>query len=172
MDRKNKKKKKNDTRMTWKNKNHEHPHHHRSPRTDHFHCFSILAFRCFHTSISDRIAHPMPTNSIEIINGVWEGPVFTSAETLAGAGLSVAPNTAEILAMKVGVGVRVDVGFIVGVGVFVGVGVAVFVGTGVGVGVLVGWGVGVGVGPVTAMVVSVLQVGELQLDVYLPTLNK
>ena len=82
------------------------------------------------------------------------------------AALSVDTNIAEGVAVGVGVGVGVLVG--VGVGLGFGVGVAVEVGAGVGVGV----GDGVGVGPVIAIVVSVDHVGEPQLPVYLPILNK
>ena len=104
--------------------------------------------------------------------------VFSIADTLPVSGLSVTPNTAELDATGVSVGVGFSVGegvgVLVGVGVRVGmgVGVDVHVGCGVGVGVFVGSGVGVGVGPVMAIVVSELQVGELQLEVYRPTLNK
>jgi hypothetical protein len=61
--------------------------------------------------------------------------------------------------------------FKIGVGVTVGLGVAVAVG--VGVDTLVGLEVGVGVGPVMAIVDSCDQTeAELQLGVYLPTLNR
>lgn len=74
-----------------------------------------------------------------------------------------------------GVGVFVGVGVLVGVGTFVGIAVAVGgtgVAVGLGVGVFVGLGVGVGDGPVSVIVVSCDQTGELQLVVYRPTLNK
>jgi hypothetical protein len=65
----------------------------------------------------------------------------------------------------------VDESFGVGVGCNVGFGVTAWVG--VGVGVSVGAGVGVGVEPVIATVSSVDQTdAELQLGVYLPTLNR
>lgn len=90
----------------------------------------------------------MPTNNREIISGFTEGFVSLWAITLAVAGTSVAPRTAETEA----IGLSVEVGFTAGVGVgvciWVGVGVGVFVGVGVrvGVGVAGGFGVDVGVG--------------------------
>jgi len=78
-------------------------------------------------------------------------------------------SSAETIRMGVTVGARVGVGVREGVRVHVdvGIGVVVFVG------VAVGTGVDVGVGPVIAMVASVDQTeAELQLGVYLPTLNK
>lgn len=130
----------------------------------------LRALRFFHTKTSDKIAHPIPTNKSEITSGLTGGAVFVSASTLAISGLSVDPSTAEADA----VGARVGVDFGVGVGVFAGVWVGVLVGVtvGEGVGVLVGAGVGVAVGPITVIVVSLLHVGEPQLEVYLPTLNK
>lgn len=109
-------------------------------------------FRFFHTKTSDRIAHPIPTNNNEIISGFTDGAVSLSAVTLAVAGLSVAPRTAETEAIgfAVGVGTRVGAGIFVGVGVGVrvGAGVDVFFGVDVGVGVevLIGVGADVGVG--------------------------
>ena len=96
------------------------------------------------------------------MSGFTEGFASFSAITLAVAGLSVTPRTAETdaIGVAVGVGLRVGVevsvgvfigvgvgvGVFVGVGVLVGVGVAASVGVAVGAGVFVGVGVGVGVG--------------------------
>lgn len=119
---------------------------------------------------------PRPTRDKEIITG-FNGFFWGTASGVAVG--SIAPNTTDVAVadgvavwITVGVGVLVGIFVGVGVGVFAGVGVGVDVLPGVGVGVDVGAGVGVAVGPEIAIVISLDHVGDPQLAVYLPILNK
>lgn len=124
------------------------------------------------------IPHPTKKTPPIRINRTWVGltldvPAILSSSFFELSGVGVgdffifAPKTTSTSFFGVGV----FVGFLVGVGVLVGtfVGMGVFVEVGGEVGEVVE----VGVGPVIAIVVSLDHTeGELQLAVYLPTLNK